>query len=138
MEPITATAIITLLSTKFIEKATDKLSEGGVQKLNDLRQLIWQKVRGQAKVENALKQVEQGSESELDVQPVAAFLETVMTRSPEFAQQVQTLAQEINQEINIDMPNAKGVQNVFGGEAYQSIKNQGPTFHGSNHTITFN
>jgi hypothetical protein len=136
MEPLTATAIITLLSNKFIEKVAEKLSEGGLQKLNDLRQLIWQKVRGQAKVENALKQVEQGSES--GVQPVAAFLETAMTRDQEFAQQVQTLAQEINQEINIEMHHPEVVQQIFGGEGYISYKNQGPTFHGGNHTITFN
>ena len=65
MEPLTATAIITLAFSKSIEKAAEKLTEGGLQKLNDLRQLIWQKVRGQAKVENALKQVEQGSESDV-------------------------------------------------------------------------
>ncbi|ERT07255.1 tetratricopeptide repeat family protein [Lyngbya aestuarii BL J] len=100
MEPLTTAAIITLLSNKFIEKATDKLTEGGLQKLNDLRKLIWQKVRGQPQVENALKQVEQGSESESDVKPVAAFLETAMSKDPEFSQQVQTLAQQINQELD--------------------------------------
>ncbi len=138
MEPLTAAAIITLLSNKFIEKVTDKLSEAGSQKLNQLRQLIWQKVRGQDKVENALKQVEQGSESESDVKPVAAFLETAMSKYPEFGQQVQTLAQQINQEINMEMPHAKGVQNNFGGRNHQYNENKGQIFSGDGHTININ
>ena len=137
MEPLTATAILTLAFSKSIEKASEKLTEGGLQKLNDLRKLIWQKVRGQDKVENALKQIEQGSESESDVKPIAAFLETAMNRDPEFSQQVQTLAQQINQEIDIQTGQSEAIQNVFGGEGHQSNRNEGPTFHGGNHTINF-
>ncbi|WP_413164021.1 tetratricopeptide repeat protein [Capilliphycus salinus ALCB114379] len=100
MKPLTAAAILTLAFSKSIEKNSEKLTEGGLQKLNDLRQLIGQKVRGKDQVEKAFQQLEQGLESDIDIQAVAAFLETAMNRDLEFSQQVQTLAQQINQELD--------------------------------------
>ncbi|MEL7039446.1 MAG: hypothetical protein AAFO04_28095 [Cyanobacteria bacterium J06592_8] len=137
MEPLTATAILTLAFSKSIEKASEKLTEGALQKLDKLRQLIWQKVRGQGKVEKALQQVEQGSES--DVQPVVTFLETVMERDSEFTQQVQNLAQQINQEINIETEQSEATQNIFGGEGYLSNRNEGVNVQGgSGNTFNIN
>ena len=133
IEALTATAIVKFLSSKFAEKAAEKLSEEGLKKLNNLRELILQKVRGQAKLENALTQVEQGSES--DIQPVATFLETAMNKDREFAQQVQTLAQEINQEINMEMPNAKNIQINSGGKNSQFNDNQGQIISGDGATV---
>lgn len=58
-----------------------------------------------------------------------------------FAQEVQTLAREIEQEINIGQIQGQNVQNVYGGEAQQNNANNtnAPVIQGgSGHNITFN
>jgi len=135
MEPVTLTAaaIATLAFTKSIETVTEELTKGVLSKLEQLRDKIWQKLKGKPKAEEALKKVEQGSKPELE--EVAVYLQEAMDDDEEFSQEVKTLAQEIHQQINIGKMQAKGIQNVYGGEAYQSIDNQGQAFQGGNHTI---
>ncbi|MEH2240175.1 hypothetical protein [Nostoc sp.] len=59
--------------------------------------------------------------------------------NPQFGKEVQSLAQEIHQEINIGKVQGKNVQNVYGGEAFQSNDAKAPTVQGgSGHNITFN
>ncbi|MBW4649253.1 MAG: hypothetical protein KME06_11265 [Kastovskya adunca ATA6-11-RM4] len=133
MEPVTLTAaaIATLAFNKSVETVAEKLTEGGIENLEQLRQNIWQKLRGKPKAEEALTKLEQGSKAELD--QVAAYLQIAMDEDDAFAQKVRELAQEIHQQINIDKIQAKGVQNVYGGEGYQSIDNRGQTFQGGKH-----
>ncbi len=64
-----------------------------------------------------------------------------MKKEPVFAKEVQTLAHEIHQEINIGKMQGQNVQNVFGGEAEQNnaIGTNAPVIQGgSGHNITFN
>jgi hypothetical protein len=71
---------------------------------------------------------------------VADYLQEVM-KDPAFAQEIQALAQEIDQEINIGKIQGQNVQNVYGGNAEQNnvTGNNAPVIQGgSNHTITFN
>jgi predicted amino acid racemase len=129
MEPLTATAIATLAFTKFLEgsagKLAEKFTEAAIAKMEDLRQKIWAKLRGKAVAEAAIAKVEQGDKSAIGT--VAKYLDVVMEDSPEFAAEVQQLAQVINAgklidnssmtQINNDT--ARGWQtNVEGGTAY--------------------
>ncbi len=139
MEPLTLTAagIATLVFTKAIETTVEKATESVLKKLEQLRQKIVQKFQGQPKVEAALTKVQQGSKEDLNV--VAAYLQVAMDTDAQFAEEVKTLATEINQEINIGKVEGKNVQNVYGGEAFQSNDAKAPTIQGgSGHTITFN
>jgi hypothetical protein len=131
MEPLTltASAIATLAFQKFLESGAGELGKKftteAIAKMDQLRQLIWQKMQGKPTAETALKQVEQGDPAELD--RLVAYLQVSMDDDPDFAQQVQQLAYEINigkiqdnsSQTQINRDNAKGWQTrVEGGTAY--------------------
>jgi seryl-tRNA synthetase len=118
MDPLTAGAIATLAFTKVFETSIEKLTEAAIAKINELRKKICDKFRGNVKAESALTAAEKGSKPALD--QIAAYLQVVMNEEPEFAKEVQTLAHEIHQEINIGKMQGQNVQNVFGGEAEQN------------------
>lgn len=132
MEPVTtltASAIATLAFQKFIEagagELAKKFSQAAIAKMQELRSLIWSKLKGNPDAESALANVEQGSEE--DLADVATYLKAVMKHDQEFATQVQAMAQEINagklvdqsSMTQINRDNAKGWQTkVEGGTAY--------------------
>ncbi|YAF95538.1 MAG: hypothetical protein AB3A66_23795 [Nodularia sp. CChRGM 3473] len=139
MEPVTLTAagIATLVFTKAIEKTVEKITESTLEKLKLLRQKIWDKFKGKPKVQEALTKAEQGSKEDLNL--VAAYLQVEMNTDPQFGQEVQNLAQEINQEINIDKIQGKNIQNVYGGQGFQNIDSKAPIIQGvDNSPITIN
>ncbi|MEH2395905.1 hypothetical protein [Nostoc sp.] len=139
MEPVslTAAAIANLVITKAIEKTVEKITEGTLDKLKLLRQKIWDKFKGKPKVQEALAKAEQGSKQDLNL--VAAYLQVEMDTDTQFCEEVQSLAKEINQEINIGKVQGKNVQNVYGGQGFQSNDSKAPTFQGvDNSPITIN
>jgi adenosyl cobinamide kinase/adenosyl cobinamide phosphate guanylyltransferase len=128
MEPLTAGAIATLAFTKAFEKTIEKFTEAALVKMDKLRKKIWDKLRGNIKAETALTATEKGSKADLDT--VTAYLRVEMDKDEQFAQEVQTLAKEIHQEINIGKIQGQNVQNVYGGEAYQNNDSKAPIFQG--------
>ncbi|MEH2014183.1 hypothetical protein [Nostoc sp.] len=128
MEPLTAGAIATLVFTKAFEKTIEKFTEAALVKMDKLRKKIWDKLRGNIKAETALAAAEKGSKADLDT--VTAYLRVEMDKDKQFAQEVQTLAKEIHQEINIGKIQGQNVQNVYGGEAYQNNDSKAPIFQG--------
>jgi predicted transcriptional regulator len=137
MEPATLTAamIATLAFSKAIEKTAETLTASVLNKLNNLREKIWQRFKGNHKLEETLaKAKKEGAKADVDL--ISAHLEYEMDTDPKFAQDIQQLAQEINQEINIDKIEGRNVQNVYGGEAFQSNDANAPTIQGgSGHTV---
>ncbi len=125
VEPIstlTASVIASLAFQKFVEtgasKAAEKLAEGAIAKMDQLRKLIWDKLRGRSpKVDAALEQVEQGDKGALET--IAKNLDVVMDEDAEFAQEVRTIAQEITLMMVED--NSSTVQNNYGGTNYQNV-----------------
>ncbi len=139
MEPVTLTAaaIATLVITKAIEKTVEKITESTLDKLKLLRQKIWGKFQDKPEVQKALIEAEKGSKENLDL--VSTELQIAMDNDTNFGKEVQSLAQEIHQEINIGKVQGKNVQNVYGGQGYQSIDSKAPTFQGvDNSPITIN
>jgi hypothetical protein len=144
MEPATLTAaeIATLAFSKAIEKTAETLTASVLNKLNNLREKIWEKIwqrfKGDPKLEQTLaKAQKEGSKADVDI--ITAHLQVAMDTDAKFAQDIEQLAQEINQEINIDTIEGRNVQNVYGGEAFQSNDANAPTFQGgTGHNITFN
>lgn len=126
---LSAAAIATLAFTKMLEKTVEKFTEGALTKMDELRQKIWNKLRGNPRAEKALTAVEQGEKSELD--RLAVYLQDAMEDDPQFAAEVRTLAQEINAgklqdnsrmtQNNYD--SARGVQNkIEGGTVYSAAE----------------
>lgn len=93
MEPLTTAAIATLAFTKAFEKSIEKFTEATWNKINNLREKIWQKLRGNSEAEKALAAAEKGSKADLDL--VAQYLKQEMEWDDKFTQEVQTLAREI-------------------------------------------
>ncbi len=121
MEPITATTIAALAFTKAFEKTVEKFTETALKKIDDLRKKIFDKFRGNNKVEPALEAAEKGSKEDLET--VADYLKILMREEPEFAEELQKLAREIKagqkQEdksmTQINQDNAKGWQTQISG-----------------------
>jgi hypothetical protein len=133
MEPVstlTAVAIADLAFKKFIESGAGELAKkftaSAIGKMEELRQKIWEKMRGKPTAEAALTSIEAGSKGELD--RIVAYLQVAMDDDPEFANEVQLLAQQVYagkiqdnslmSQNNYD--NAKGFQTKVeeGGTAY--------------------
>ncbi|MBV6627197.1 MAG: hypothetical protein KI793_30375 [Rivularia sp. (in: Bacteria)] len=139
MEHLTAATIATLAFRKAFEKSIDKITEATWNKINNLREKIWQKLRGNLEAEKALAAAEKASKPDLDL--VAGYLKQEMEWDDNFTQEVQTLAREIQQDIDINTIQGQNVQNVYGGEAEQNNANNtnAPVIQGgSGHNITFN
>ena len=141
MEAITASAIATLAFTKAFEKSIEKFTEATWNKINALRKKIWQKFGNNQAAQNALVVADTGSQADLDL--VAQYLEQEMEWDTNFAQEVQNLAREIQQEINIGEMQGENVLVVNGGEGnqYNNKDNKAPIFQGvkdSPITINYN
>lgn len=127
---ITASAIATLAFQKFIESGAGELAKkftgAAIVKMDELRQKLWDKLRGKApRVDEALVQVERGDRAALAT--ITRNLDVVMDEYPDFAREVQALAQEIYAGKLLDQSHmtmyvsdqAKGWQTkVEGGTAY--------------------
>jgi hypothetical protein len=95
----TAAKILELVFGKVIETGAEKLTEGALVKGKQLLGKIRDKLKGKQTAEAALVKVESGSKE--DLKKVVPFLEVEMLEDEPFAQEIQTLAQEFDQEINI-------------------------------------
>jgi hypothetical protein len=127
---ITASALATLAFQKFIESGAGELAKkftgAAIVKMDELRQKIWNKLRGKSPgVDEALTQVEQGDRAALAT--IARNLDVVMDENPDFAREVQAIAQEIHAGKLLDQSSmtmhvsdqARGWQTkVEGGTAY--------------------
>lgn len=123
MEPITLTAatIATLAFTKFLEgsagKLSEKFTETAIAKMDQLRQLLGNKLRRNLRAEAALTAAKQGSKPDFD--RLVVYLQDAMDDDPQFATEIRTIAQEINLEQIQD--NSNMVQNNYGSSTgYQT------------------
>jgi len=111
MEPITVATIVALVFQTTVEKFT----EAALEKINTLRQIIWNKLKANPKAEKALQAAEKGSKTE-----VADYLKVAMNDEADFAEKVKGLATEI-QSLKIQ-DNSSMNQTNSGG---QNLQNQG-------------
>lgn len=82
---------------KFIEgtigKVAEKVTEAGIEKIGALRRLIVEKLGGNPAAKEALEKAEAGSVD--DLKDVASYLDIAMRKDEAFANQVQSLIQNI-------------------------------------------
>jgi hypothetical protein len=134
MEPLTltATAIIGFVFTKVSETLIQKATEAALPKINELRLKIVSQLQKYEKPKAEIDKFEQGSEADLKV--LETYLSLVMIEDKEFAQQVQNMANEINQELE-KQGQGSNIMNVYGGKAYQQNQNQGEIYNAETITI---
>lgn len=105
----TAAKILELVFGAVIETGAGKLTEGALVKGKQLLGKIRDKLKGKPTAEAALVKVESGSKE--DLKKVVPFLEVEMLEDEPFAQELQTLAHEFKQEINISNSHDNTVMN---------------------------
>jgi hypothetical protein len=126
---LTASAIVSLAFQEFIKSGAGELAKKftaeAVARMNDLRELIWQKLQGNPDAVAAIEQAKSGSEEVLS--ELATDLKRAMDKDPDFASKIQAIAQEIHagklqdnsSMVQNNSGNAKGWQTkVEGGTAY--------------------
>jgi hypothetical protein len=96
----TAAKILELVFGAVIETGAGKLTEGALVKGKQLLGKIRDKLKGEPTAEAALVKVE-NDKTKADLDKVVPFLQVEMIKDEPFAQEIQTLAQEFDQEINI-------------------------------------
>ncbi len=127
---------------KFIEgiigKVAENFTDESLKKIGQLRQAIVKKLGGNPEARNAIKQVDETG-SEAAMQDVADYLNMAMRKDKTFAQEVQQLTQEIQQEVNIEQMQGGEVWNVV-GQAEKNVfqGNHAPIIKDSSGTVTIN
>ena len=134
IETLTAAAIAKLAFDAVIQTGAGKLTETGIEKSKQL----WQKIRGKVKEEGVteavLVEVENTKSQEILEKQIVPFLQVAMLKDQEFDQEIQSIAQKINQEIqegsedNITFHNIDARQGgAVVGKAEGEIQNFGGT-----------
>jgi hypothetical protein len=136
MEPITlflATPIAKVILDKFYEGVGTKLGEAAVEKLpgavkekiQQLGQLVWGKCLQRASdTEQAKKLLQAAADGSADAQKnLAVGVNQVLDADADFKKEVEQIATEIHQEINIGQMSGGEVWNVFGGKAEKNEYN---------------
>ena len=99
IETLTAAAIANLAFDGVIQAGAGKLTEAALAKC----QQLWQKIRGKVKEEGVTEAVlvEVENKKSLDIleQQVVPRLREAILKDPQFAQEIQNIAQQFNQEI---------------------------------------
>ncbi|KKJ00037.1 hypothetical protein [Prochlorothrix hollandica] len=126
MDPVTLTvgAIVSLILNKALEKTTEKLTEAGLEKLNQLRQTVQARFQDNAEVvavlEGTLEDPEEAEET------LGFYLKKKMKADGEFDREVRQLAAAVYQDITVEEVQARNMQQNFGGTNTQINDAQGP------------
>lgn len=123
---LTTAAIIGFVFTKVSETLIGKATEAVLPKINELRLKIISKLKKLEKAKAEIGKFEQGLEVNLKV--LETYLSKEMIEDKEFADQVQNLATEINQELE-KQGKGSNVMNVYGGKAFQQNNNHGEIYN---------
>ena len=148
-DPVSAIAIISLAITPFLNteagkasvgKIAEKLTEGTLKKIQNLWTLVSKKLHSKQlpEVDAATKKAQEGDQ--VAIEEVAKYLGHLMETDKEFANEVQNLTQEIQQEITIQQGSGSKVYNVFGGKVEENSfsDNKAPIIKDNTGTVTIN
>ena len=116
---LSALKIAEMAFTGAIEATGGAASAVAIQKAKELWAAIRQKFQGNEYVEEALNDVESQKSSEILEQQIVPMLQRAMNKDPQFAQTLQNIAKEINQEINSNTGTQKNISmgNITGKDA---------------------
>ena len=148
-DPISAIAIVSLAVTPFLNteagkasvgKIAEKLTEATLKRIHDLWMLVSNKLNSKQlpEVDAVIKKAQEGNQ--VAIEEVAKYIEHIMEADEEFANEVQNLTQEIQQEITIQQGIGSKVYNVFGGKVEENIfnENKAPIIKDNTGTVNFN
>ncbi|NJO78154.1 MAG: hypothetical protein HC827_06255 [Cyanobacteria bacterium RM1_2_2] len=110
-----------------VGKVAEKLTEATLEKVGQLRKLIFERLRGKSpelqQIEAKVEQAGQITPEQLE--EVKAYLHVEMNNDKQFAAEVKQLAAQIQQEINIaQMQGQQNNQIVYPGGHGQQFNNE--------------
>ncbi len=119
MMGLTALEIAKIAFTGAIQATGGAASAVAIQKAKTLWAAIRQKFQGNEFVEDALNDVESQKSKEILEQQIVPMLQRAMDKDDRFAQTLQNIAKEINQEINSNTGTQKNISmgNITGENA---------------------
>ena len=134
LEPVSLTVVassivsfvFTAASTTVIEKAT----EGTLEKINKLRQMIRDKLKSNPDV---IAELDKENDQDKDLETIRFYLEGEMRNNKEFAEEVKSLSDEINRDLEKEGQGSNIINIVF-----QQNHNQGTINTYNAETMTFN
>jgi len=114
---LTAGSIVNLAVQKLVESSAGELAKkftiDAITKIESLLKRIWTKLRGKPRIEEVKASIEKTHKiTPEQINQIAAYLQVAMDDDPQFASELQALAQEINAGKLQD--NSNMVQNVTG------------------------
>lgn len=98
-DPLTAAAIATLAFEGAIKAGAGKLTEVGINQAKLLWDKIVAKFQGNSMAEEAIADAAEQQSTEILQEEVVPLLKVAMRKDPEFAREIQNIAQKINQEV---------------------------------------
>lgn len=122
--------VFTAASTTVIEKAT----EATIEKLKKLTQMIRERLKSNP---NVIAELDKKDDNDKDLETVRFYLEGEMRQHKDFADQVKSLFDEINKDLE-DAGQGSNIMYVYGGNAFQQNQNQGTIKNYNAETMTFN
>ncbi|MBW4471562.1 MAG: hypothetical protein KME45_14315 [Stenomitos rutilans HA7619-LM2] len=134
---LTAGAIATVAFQKFIESGAGELGKKytmeAIAKMESLLKRIWTKLRGKPRIEEVKASLDQTHKiTPEQINQIAAYLQVAMDDDPQFANEIQLMAQQINAGKIQD--NSSMVQNNSGNaKGWQTKVEGGTAFIGDNH-----
>lgn len=140
---LTASMIATLAFQKFIESSAGELakkfSTEAIVKMDTLQKCIWRKLRSKSRID-ALREASTrtGKITPEQIDQIVAYLQVAMDEDPQFATEIQSLAQNINEGRLVDqIPVAQTmmIQNNHGSvhTSQVTVTNQSTAYFGGIH-----
>ena len=130
MIELTAAEIASLAFSGAVQATGGALSQTAIAKCKQLWQKIKEKFQGNKRVEAAIADAEQQKSSKILEEEIIPMLRSAMEEDKNFSQELQNIAQVINQEINSNTGNQTNISvgdaNASDdGIAFGNINNQG-------------
>lgn len=140
-DPLTAGLIVTLAAQEFIKSGAGEFAKRFTAEASKKIPELWGKIKARLtgkshKVNEALANVEKGDSTAIET--ITKNLDVVLDEDPDFAQELQDLAQEIKAgEINYNSQ-VQNQHNYDGGTGFQSqAKDQATVNNAQNQTINY-
>jgi hypothetical protein len=130
VEPISLTVIVTSIVGFVFTAAPKKATEATLEKFNTLRQKIMERLQSKPKAKAELEKTK-----DIDLEIIKTYLQTEMLEDDDFAEEIKSLVEAINQELE-DVGQGANTMYVYGGKAYQQNQNKGEIYNAD--TITIN
>ena len=102
MMTLTAAEIAKLAFSGAIQASAGALSQVAIERAKKLWQKIREKFQGNPIAEKALKDAEKERTPEFLAKQVIPLLDIFMQQDPQFAEEIQNIARQINQEVSTE------------------------------------